>query len=264
MKKNKEEDKNKNKEEDKNKNKEEDKNQNKEEDKNKNKEEDKRKNKEEDKRKNKEEKEKEKKPKTLDEKYMESLEIIKKWENKFMYLQAEMENSQKIMLKRIDRARYDSKVNSIKMFLPVTESFEAAISRLEKDPNSKYESECKNYLNGFKRVQKQFLQILKNNGVKPIDKIDIPFDYRLHDVMMKFEDDSIPDNTVIKIAQKGWYLNENVLKPAKVIVSKKKEINIPVEPKEEINSEKSEKDEPESTEKVKKEILKPINKKEAI
>ena len=40
---------------------------------------------------------------------------------------------------------------------------------------------------------------------------------------MRLVDEEQPEDTVIKIAQKGYYLGENVLRPAKVIVSKKKD-----------------------------------------
>ncbi len=175
----------------------------------------------------KEKKKKKPKPKTVEEKLLEAQELTKTWQSKFMYLQAEMENSQKIMLKRIDLVKYSSKVDTIKIFLPIIDSFEAAIVKLVKNPDSISKDECKPYLDGFQRVQKQFMQILKNNGVKPIDEIDIPFNYKIHEVLMKFEDDEKPEDTVMQIVQKGWYLGDNILKPAKVIVSKKKELPKP-------------------------------------
>lgn len=171
----------------------------------------------------KEKKKKKKKPKTTEEKILEAQEETKTWQNKFMYLQAEMENSQKIMLKRIDLVKYSSKVDTIKMFLPIIDTFEAAIAKLVKNPDSTSKDECKLYLDGFKRVQKQFLQILENNGVKPIEEIDIPFNYKIHEVLMKFENDEKQEDTVMQIVQKGWFLDDNILRPAKVIVSKKKE-----------------------------------------
>ena len=168
----------------------------------------------------------EKKPKKPKDKYEDALKEIKEWEQKYMYLQAEMENSRKIMLKRIELARYNSKVDSIKIFLPIIESLEAAISKLDKNPPDLKEEGITAYLYGFKQVQKQFLQILQSSGVKPIDKENVPFNYREHEVMMKFEDESKPEDTVLKIVQKGWYLEENVLRPAKVIVSKRKQETI--------------------------------------
>jgi molecular chaperone GrpE len=169
------------------------------------------------------------KPKTLEEKYDDALKEIEELKKKRMYLQAEMENSQKIALKRIENNKHSIKVNVISNFLPIVDSFEAAISKYESTSKQDYQQ----LLGGLKSLQKQFLQVLTGLGIKPIEKINVPFNYKEHDVFMKMVDEEYPEDTVIKIAQKGYYIGENVLRPAKVIVSKKKEKPkaIPVEAK---------------------------------
>jgi molecular chaperone GrpE len=201
----------------------------------------------------KEKKKKKAKPKTIEEKLLEAQEHTKTWQSKFMYLQAEMENSQKIMLKRIDLVKYSSKVDTIKIFLPIIDTFEAAIAKLVKNPDSISKDECKPYLDGFKRVQNQFLQILENNGVKPIEEIDIPFNYKIHEVLMKFEDNEKQEDTVMQIVQKGWFLDDNILRPAKVIVSKKKELPKPTIIIEQIKDDTSPEDSKKETEPEEKE-----------
>ena len=211
----------------------------------------------------KEKKKKKPKPKTTEEKLLEAQEQTKTWQNKFMYLQADMENSQKIMLKRIDLVKYSSKVDTIKLFLPIIDSFEAAIVKLVKNPDSISKDECKPYLDGFRRVEKQFLQILENNGVKPIEEIDIPFNYKIHEVLMKFEDDSKQEDTVMQIVQKGWFIGDNILRPAKVIVSKKKVQPKPEkiieQTKEDINIEENKIEEKEENKIEEKEDLQPTD-----
>jgi len=187
------------------------------------------------------EKEKEKpKEKTLEEKYQEALDEIKKLKEKQMFIQAEMENTRKLMIKRMELAQFESKINTIREFLPIVESFESAIEKLNKNAQINSQTDIKSYLEGFKAVYHQFNQVFKGLGVKPIDKIGIPFNYKEHEVMMKFEDDSKPEDTVLQIIQKGWYCNDCILRPAKVVVSKKKEI-----PKEEPKKEEKDKKEQE-------------------
>ena len=101
----------------------------------------------------------------------------------------------------------------------MVDSFEAAISKYESTSKQDYAQ----LLEGVKSLQKQFLQVLTGMGIKPIETIHIPFNYKEHEVFMKLVDEEQPEDTVIKIAQKGYYLGENVLRPAKVIVSKKKD-----------------------------------------
>jgi molecular chaperone GrpE len=159
------------------------------------------------------------KPKTIEEKYQDALKEIDELKKNRMYLQAEMENSQKIALKRIENSKYDIKVNVIRNFLPIVDSFEAAISKYQTSSKKEYDQ----LLDGIKSLEKQFLQVLKGLGIKPIEQLFVPFNYKEHDVFMKLVDEEQPEDTVIKIAQKGYYLGENVLRPAKVIVSKKKD-----------------------------------------
>lgn len=159
------------------------------------------------------------KPKTIEEKYQDALNEIDELKKKRMYLQAEMENSQKIAVKRIENSKYNIKVNVIRNFLPIVDSFEAAISKYQTSSKKDYDQ----LLDGIKSLEKQFLQVLNGLGIKPIEELYIPFNYKEHDVFMRLVDEEQPEDTVIKIAQKGYYLGENVLRPAKVIVSKKKE-----------------------------------------
>ena len=159
------------------------------------------------------------KPKTIEEKYQDALKEIDELKKKRMYLQAEMENSQKIAMKRIENSKYSIKVNVIRNFLPIVDSFEAAISKYGSTSKKDYDQ----LLDGIKSLEKQFLQVLQGLGIKPIEQLLVPFNYKEHDVFMKLVDEEQPEDTVIKIAQKGYYLGENVLRPAKVIVSKKKD-----------------------------------------
>lgn len=183
-----------------------------------------------DKKESKDEKKEPPKEKTIDEKYKDALTEIKKLKENNMYLQAEMENTRKVTQKRMEMAVYQSKCDTIQLFLPIIESIDAAISRLEKNNNQPPNQESQNYLNGFKQVQTQFMHILQTSGVKPIDKVNVPFNYKEHEVVFKMEDDSKLEDTVIQIVQKGWYLGENILRPAKVVVSKKKEVPKPLPP----------------------------------
>ena len=178
-------------------------------------------------------------PKTIEQKYQDALSEIEELKKNRMFLQAEMENSQKIADKRIENSKYNIKVDVIRNFFPIVDSFEAAISKYESNSKKDYEQ----LLEGIKSLQKQFLQVLGGLGIKPIESIGIPFNYKEHDVFMRLVDEEYPEDTVIKIAQKGYYLGDNVLRPAKVIVSKKKEhFNaIPVE-SEEITTEKKDLD----------------------
>jgi len=68
---------------------------------------------------------------------------------------------------------------------------------------------------------------LEDEGVKEI-KIEIGKDRwssRLHELVEEAESDNLPEGTVIEVSEKGYLLTDQVLRPAKVIISKKVEKN---------------------------------------
>ena len=65
-------------------------------------------------------------------------------------------------------------------------------------------------------------KIFERHNVKPIKAIGEPFDPNFHQAMMQEETDDEPVNTVIREMQKGYVLNDRLLRPAMVVVSKAK------------------------------------------
>ncbi|MDY6951976.1 MAG: nucleotide exchange factor GrpE, partial [Thermodesulfobacteriota bacterium] len=55
----------------------------------------------------------------------------------------------------------------------------------------------------------------------PVDAMDKPFDPNFHQAVSQEESEICPENTVCKELQKGYMLNERLLRPAMVVVSKK-------------------------------------------
>jgi len=62
--------------------------------------------------------------------------------------------------------------------------------------------------------------ILKNQGLTEIEVKDTPFDPELHDAMMTVEKEGIEPNFVVEEYEKGYKLNDKVIRHSKVIVSK--------------------------------------------
>ena len=64
--------------------------------------------------------------------------------------------------------------------------------------------------------------ILSENNIKPIDAIGEIFDPNLHEAVSIVEDDSLDEGTITKEVAKGYISSQDVIRPSKVIVSKKK------------------------------------------
>ena len=63
--------------------------------------------------------------------------------------------------------------------------------------------------------------MLKEYGVKPIEAEGKVFDPHLHEALMQVENKELPEHTVVEELQKGYMLNERVIRTSKVKVSKK-------------------------------------------
>ena len=98
---------------------------------------------------------------------------------------------------------------------------EKALSAMRADP----ESSVKNHLLGIEMLRNILWKNLEGEGITEI-KIAIGQDKwssRLYELVEEVENDNLPAGTVVKVVTKGYLLADQVLRPAKVIISKKKD-----------------------------------------
>jgi len=75
---------------------------------------------------------------------------------------------------------------------------------------------------GFKMIINNFEKFLEDEGVKPMECEGEKFDPYKHEALMVEENERLPENTIIEELNKGYYLNNKILKPAGVKISKTK------------------------------------------
>jgi molecular chaperone GrpE len=75
-------------------------------------------------------------------------------------------------------------------------------------------------VDGLLATVKQFESILENENVRRIETIGKPFDPAVSEAVGTAQDGSVPDNTVLDEARRGYKIGDEVLRPAQVIVSK--------------------------------------------
>jgi molecular chaperone GrpE len=63
--------------------------------------------------------------------------------------------------------------------------------------------------------------MLKEHGVKPIEAEGKIFDPHFHEALMQVEDKDKPEHTIVEELQKGYLMNDRVIRTTKVKVSKK-------------------------------------------
>jgi molecular chaperone GrpE len=76
---------------------------------------------------------------------------------------------------------------------------------------------------GMKLTMNMFNATFEKLNVKEINPLNEPFDPELHQAMTMQEAVDVEPNTVISVMQKGYLLNDRLVRPAMVIVSKKPE-----------------------------------------
>lgn len=125
---------------------------------------------------------------------------------------ADMEN----LRKRTQREKEDlskfANENILREILPVMDNLERAVEHAEQADNG--------LLEGVKMTLTQFSQVLSRFGVTPIEALGQPFDPALHQAMGQLETADQPVNSVAQQLQKGYQLNERLLRPAFVMVAK--------------------------------------------
>jgi len=96
--------------------------------------------------------------------------------------------------------------------LSVVDNFDLLIKNLNQNQDE--------YLNGIKLVYNQLITFLKNYKCFSFESINQIFDPNLHEAVETKNDKTKEDNIVIEEIQKGYILNDIVLRPAKVIINK--------------------------------------------
>jgi len=83
-----------------------------------------------------------------------------------------------------------------------------------------YKPEVSQILDGVESIRKSMMKLLSDNGVEMIDPINEAFNPHFHEAIEMRTDRSVPDSTVVEVTSKGFIMDDIVLRPAKVYVSK--------------------------------------------
>ncbi len=140
----------------------------------------------------------------------------KELQDKIFRLQADFEN----MRKRLEKDKLDflkfANEGLILELLNIVDDLERSVSLAE----SKHE-DLPVFLKGVEMILAHLYEMLKEHGLKPIQAEGKVFDPHLHEALMQVENKDLPEHTVVEEMQKGYLLNDKVIRSAKVKVSKK-------------------------------------------
>jgi molecular chaperone GrpE len=137
--------------------------------------------------------------------------------DRWMRLQADFENfRRRAARERLEAEQYGHQ-NLVKDLLTAVDNLERAIGHARRSGGGDLES----LLQGVELVRKDLSAALAKHGVAAIEAVGRPFDPALHEAMAQAPDDSVPPNTVVEELQRGYLLRDRLLRPARVIVSRR-------------------------------------------
>ena len=131
--------------------------------------------------------------------------------NKFLLAMADFENYKKRLQRDLDSIVTSHRRTLLERFLPVLDNLERALQA----------GGGEGLRPGIEQTLKGFEAILAGEGVRPIDVKGKPFDPRVAEAIgTTVAANGTEDDTVVEVAQKGYSIGEELLRPAKVIVAK--------------------------------------------
>jgi molecular chaperone GrpE len=124
---------------------------------------------------------------------------------------AELDNQRKRLARDVDQARKFANERLLSQLLPVLDSLEAGLAASAGQDGKLRE--------GMELTLKQLLKVAADNGMTVIDPKGEPFNPDWHQAISQIAAPDIAPGHVAQVFQKGYSLNERLLRPALVVVS---------------------------------------------
>lgn len=101
----------------------------------------------------------------------------------------------------------------VEKILPVVDSFERGLAAAPED------EEKSPFVEGMNMIYKQFMKVLEDAGVTPIEAVGEEFNPDLHNAVLHIESDEVGDNIVVEELQKGYRYKDFVVRHSMVKVA---------------------------------------------
>ncbi len=130
--------------------------------------------------------------------------------DKYLRLLAEYDNFRKRSTQDRLNAAHDATARAALEVISVIDNFERAV-----------EAECtdENYKKGVEMIYNQFEGVLSKLGVEEIESTGVEFNPNYHNAVSQIEDESLGENVVAQVYQKGYKIGERVIRCAMVVVA---------------------------------------------
>lgn len=141
-------------------------------------------------------------------------EAQKNWDL-YLRARADLENYRKRTQREKEELSRFANENLLREILPVLDNLERALDHARQGA-----ADNSGLVQGVEMTLNQFQRVLEKFGVTPIASLGEPFDPARHEALGQLESVDQPPNTVVQELQKGYLLNDRLLRPAMVMVAK--------------------------------------------
>ncbi len=124
---------------------------------------------------------------------------------------AELDNQRKRLARDVDQARRFANERLLSDLLPVLDSLEAGLVAAAADTGPLKE--------GLEATRRQLLKVGEDNGMRQLDPQGEAFDPAWHQAVSQIPAPDAAPGTVVQVFQKGYVLNDRLLRPALVVVA---------------------------------------------
>jgi len=151
------------------------------------------------------------------------IDEINDLKNQLLRTLADNENNRRRYEKEKDDLSTYVISNFAKEMLSVLDNLQRAMEVSEKidieDKN--IDSNTKNFIEGIQLTEKQLNSIFEKFKITKIESLNVKFDPNIHQAMFEIENDNVDEGTILQVVQEGFKIEDRLLRPALVGVSKK-------------------------------------------
>lgn len=144
---------------------------------------------------------------------------VARLKNEYLRALAETEN----VRRRAARDRQEASQYAVSSFardlLSVVDNLQRALGSVD-EAARKQDPALDALMSGVELTEKEMLGVLDKHGVKRIMAEGTLFDPHLHEALYEIPDDSVPQGTVVQVAQEGYTIHDRTLRPARVGIAR--------------------------------------------
>lgn len=146
---------------------------------------------------------------------------VEKYKDLYVRSQAEQENLRRRTQIELEKRSKFAISSFAQDLLVVNDNLSRAMASIPVEERDKLPEPVKNLLIGLEMTQKEFIDAMEKNNIRPVESIGHIFNPNVHKVVQEVDDPTKPSGTIVQEWQKGYTIGEDrTLREAVVVVTK--------------------------------------------